>query len=298
MLELLRSIKKTIERKVVNIQTIRSNISVGETTIPVRSAKRFEPCTQVVIYREGEDDGEIHTIDHITDYHTIVLQEPLIENYSTSNTRVQNVIEGVNWVRGIYIGDPPVIPRYPAITIYGNTRSSEWLTLESTSEKYDISISVYIEAAFYDKGYEYVLNLTKMLERTLYANLYPLTNPFFTSVLINDVTDTDTVIRVEDDDLHKSFAWFFLENDLYTRHAKPKEYLGSGVIELVAPVGVPFSAGDDVIFPGRHFYDCRPQTTEYGNVVKNSLLWGSRISYFATEEALRPLKFYEPLNRP
>lgn len=297
MLELLRSLKRIIEKKVVNIQTIRTDLSVGDTIIPVKSAKRFDPCSQVVIYREGEDDGEIHTIDHIVDYHTITLQEPLLENYSLSNTKVQNVIEGVNWIRGIYIGDPPVIPRYPAITIYGNSRSSEWITLQSTSEKFDVSISVYIEAAFYDKGHEYVLKLTKMIEDTLYANLYPLTNPFFTSILTADVSEFDTVIRMEDDDLHKSFAWFFLENEKYTKHAKPKEYLGSGVVELTAPMGVPFSAGDEVIFPGRHFYDARPQSTEYGSVVKNSLLWGSRISYFAISEHLIPNKFFQPLNR-
>lgn len=297
MLELLRSLKKIIERKVVNIQTIRSNLSVGDTTIPVKSAKRFEPCSEIVIYRDGEEDGELHTIDSIVDYRTITVTEPVLENYSTSNTKVQNLINGNNWIRGVYIGDPPVIPRYPAITIYGNSRSSEWLTLESTSEKYDVSISVYIEAAFYDKGFEYVLNLTKAIERTLYFNMYPLTNPFYTTVLTNDVSDTDTVIRVEDDTLNQLIAWFFIENDKYTKHAKPKCYLGNGVIELVAPIGVPFSAGDEVIFPGRHFYECRPQSTEYGNIVKNSLLWGSRISYFATEEALRPRLFYEPINR-
>lgn len=296
MYNLLKALKSVIERKVVNIQTIRSNVSAGDTTIPVKSAKRFEPCAEIIFYRDGEDDGEIHTIDSIVDYHTITLAEPLLEDYSTTNTHVQNLVQG-NWMHAIYIGDPPVIPQFPAITIYGNSRNSEWLTLESLTEQYDVSISVYIQTEFYDQGYEYVLNLTKEIENALYFSMYPLSEPYFTTVLTEDVADTDTIIRVEDDDLNRQFLWFFLENDKYTRHVSPLEYKGNGVIELRAPVGAAFSAGDSVIYPGRHFYDTRPQSTEYGSVVKNSLLWGSRISYFAKQERLINTKFFTPIDR-
>ncbi len=201
-------------------------------------------------------------------------------------------------MRYIHWGDPPVIGRYPAITISGKSRSSEWLTLESTTERFDVDISCYIQAASYDKMHEYITKLTTLIETTLFFNIYPLVAPFSTTTLVEDVTKTDTIIRVADDDLNRQFLWFFLENDKYTRNVSPKSYLENGVIELRFPIGVPFSAGDDVILPGRHFYDTRPQGTDYGNFAKESLLWGTRISYFAEEEVLRPHKFYEPLNRP
>ena len=222
---------------------------------------------------------------------------PVAENYSTSVTKVQNLVDGGMWVHGIYIGDPPVIGRYPAITIFGGSRKSEWLTIDSTSERFDVDISVYIESAFYDTSVEYVYKLTKSIERTLFNNFYPLVEPYCSTVLTEDVTATDTVIRVEDDDINREFAWFFLESEKYTRHASPKCYLANGVIELKFPLGVEFSAGDYVIFPGRHFYDTRAESTEYGSVVKNSLLWGSRISYFATEMVDRSDPFYEPMSR-
>jgi len=57
MYDLLVSLQKIVERKVVNIQTIREDISAGETMIPVKSAKRFETCSEVVFYRDGEADG-------------------------------------------------------------------------------------------------------------------------------------------------------------------------------------------------------------------------------------------------
>jgi len=297
MFDLLQALKKIIERKIVNIQPLRENISAGATTIPVKSVKRFDEGADVVIYREGEDEGEIHQIYEFTDYRTMVLTTPVSEDFSTSNTRVQNIPPGGQWIKAIYIGDPPVIPRFPAITIHGDSRSSDWLTLDSTSDRYEVSISVYIDASTYDKGYEYVLKLTRSIERTLFHNFYPLVVPYCTTTLTDDVTETDTVIRVENDDLNRQFLWFFVENDRYTRPAHPAQYLDNGVIELRMPIGVPFSAGDDVIFPWRHFYDTRAESTTYGSIVKNSLLWGSRISYFAVEETLRVNPYADPLNR-
>ena len=298
MYNLLQSIKKIIDRKVVNIQTFRQNISAGDTVVSVKSAKRFMPYSDIVFFREGEDEGEVNKIASIDDWKTITLENPVAENYNTNTGRITNMIYGGQWVNGVYIGDPPVIPRYPAITVYGESRSSEWLTLDSTRERFQIAISVYIENAHYDDGYEYVLKLTTDIERALFHNFYPLVLPYCTTVLLEDVSETDTVIRIEHDDLNRYFKWFFIENDQYTRNASPRRYLDNGVVELNFPIGVPFSAGDDVIFPGRHFYDTRAESTEYGNVVKNSLLWGSRISYFAVEEVLRPNNFYEAIYRP
>jgi len=298
MYDLLVALKNIISRKVVNIQTLRQPISAGDTTIYVRSAKRFDPRSDIVIYRDGEGEAEKKTIQTVVDWQTLELTTPISDNYDTSSGRVQNLFEGVNWVRAVYIGDPPVIPRYPAITIYGRTRESEWLTLDSTKETFDVDISVYIEASMYEKGYEYVLKLTKSIETTLFHNFYPLVSPHCETQLTEDVSDTDIIIRVDEDNLNRQFLWFFVENDRYTRVARPCQYRENGVIELVMSMGVPFSAGDDVIFPGRHFYDTRARSTVYGSVVKDSLLWGSRISYFATEEVLRMNIFYEAINRP
>ncbi len=301
MFNLLKALKRIIERKVVNIQPLRADISAGDTIIPVRSAKRFEEENgQVAIYRDGEQYGEPHSIYRIIDYHTIELEEPVAEDYSSSVGLVQNLIGGENWVRAIYVGDPPVIGRYPAITIAGVNKSNEWMTIDSTKDRFNVDISVYIEAGDYEKGYEYVLNLTKSIEETLFNNFYPLVDPFCTTTLLEDVSDTDTVIRVENDrmDIMRRFLWFWLENDQHTQFSSPARYRDNGVIELRTPIGVAFSAGDDVIFPARHFFDTRPESTDFGNVVKGeSLLWGSRIHYFAVEEKLRHNPFYEALNR-
>ena len=298
MYHLLSALKRIIERKVCNIQTLRTNVLAGATSIPIVSAKRFQPAQEVVIYRNGEDDGELNTIKCVTDYQTIELLNPIGEDYATSNTRIQNLIEGGQWMRGIYIGDPPVIPRYPAITIHGDSISSEWLTLDSTSERYEVSISVYIEASHYEKSYEYVLKLTDQIRTTLFYNFYPLVSPYWTTVLAADVNAEDTVIRVTNDsDLNQNISWFFLESEKYTRNVSPSCYLGNNVIELRFPPGVPFSAGDEVIVPGRHFYDTRPNTINFGNIVKNTLLYGSRISYYAVEEVWRPDNYFETIDK-
>lgn len=297
MYDLLSALKTIISRKVANIQTLRTDAARGDTVLSLQNAKRFEPCQEIVIYREGEEEGEIHEIERTIDYKTIELKESVSEDYSTSNTKVQALLNGKQWIRGIYIGDPPVIPQYPAITIFGSGKSTEWLTIHSTSEKYLVEISVYAQAADYSQSVENVYKITKSIERTLFYNIYPLVQPFFSTTLLEDVEETDTVIRVEDNSIMRNFVWFFVENDKYTRYAKPKTYYSNGVIDLAVPLMAPFSAGDDVIFPGRHMYDTRPESTSYGNFVKNSLLWGSRISYYAIEEVLRPDKMMYPLNR-
>ena len=296
MYALLNTLRKLIDRQVANTQTLRQSAQVGDTMLYLQNAKFFEACEKIAVYRDGEEDGELHTIKRVISWNQIELEVPLSEAYTTANTRVTKTIEG-DWVRGVYIGDPQVIPRYPAITIAPSSRSSEWLTIESTSERHELEISIYTEYSYQEKSIQINLELTKLIERGLYFSFYPLVERYCTTFLTEDVDRNDTIIRVDDDNLNRQFVWFFIESDQHTRPTKPKEYRDNGVIELTMPIGENFSAGDEVIFPGRHFYDSRPESTNFGTAEKGTLLYASRINYFAIEERLRPNPYYLPINK-
>lgn len=297
MLEVLKAIKKIIEKRIVNIQPLTIAAPIGATQLTVQNAKRFNCGDEIVIYPDGSQVAEKCTLIKAIDWHTLLLESPLKSNHEIGE-KVQVVFNN-QWVKGVYIGDPQVIPQYPAVTVDMSGTSDDWITLNSITRQFNVDITVYTTSDNYERNYEYMLKLASQLQDTLYKNFYPLVEPFALTYLTEDVEENDTLIRVENDDLIREFAWFWIENDRYTRHFKPKKYLGNGVIELVQPTEVPFLAGDEVIFPTRHIYDTRTTSIDTGRVVKgeSGFLNAARISYFGKEERLIPNPYFLPLNR-
>jgi len=296
MLPVLQAIKKVIERRVINIQPLAVVANQGATTITVQSAKRFNCGDKIVIYSSGSTTGEIATVVMATDYRTLLLENPLSRAHPVGDN-VQVLINDQWFKGGVYIGDPAVIPVFPAITVALGSVSNDWITLNSLGREFRIDISVYTETSFYERNYAYMLKLATDISDTLFKTMYPLVSYKMTT-LVEDVSETDTLIKVADSTLLQQFAWFWLENYQFTSHAKPRRYLTDNqTIELVNPIGNAFHVGDDVIFPTRHFYDSRVTEIELGTVVKECTLACSRLSYFAKEEVLIPDPFFLPLNR-
>ncbi len=293
MLQLQEAIKKIIERYIVNIVPFSEAISARSTTVPVMSAGRFRKCDQVAIYNQTVHDatgeGEIRTISCIPDGNTIELDIALVDAYPAGTSFIQKMVGG-KFVQGIYLGEPAKISHYPAITINATEKSNEWFTLSSTSETFQVDISIFTEAADYEESYRLMHVYAKHIEAALFRSLYPLVEPFDTATLAQAVGPTDTIIQVTDfqDLVNHLTGYVFLESWNNLRSNRIRQILGSGVFELSMPIGGDFAAGDTVIQPGRHFYNAFPRGIKFGTINQESTVFKAAvISYMAQEEVKR-----------
>lgn len=294
MWELLKAIQKIIKRYIVNEQTTTAAASAGATTIEVVNGRRLTCGDNIVLYQTGSNDGEMCIVTKV-EGRTVTLNSALKRSWA-SGTKMQKLV-GMQWCRGVHIGDPPVIGQYPAICIAPSHGSTEYLTIAGTSDKYELDISVYVEAAHFEVALEYQIKTAEAIKEALFKTLYPLVEPYDLTTLAEDVEEGDMVIRVADDSKIGQYALFWLENNNYSTSLKPICVPGNGVVELAFPVDASFSAGDDVIMPVRHFYDQLPSDIDYGYVVKDTLLKAAKISYRATEERFRHRPNYDTFLR-
>jgi len=293
MLQLQEAIKKIIERYIVNVVPFSEAIAARSTTIPVLSSGRFRKCDQVVIYNQAVLDatgeGEIRTISCLPDRNTVELDEALLDAYPAGTSFIQKLVGG-KFVQGIYLGEPAKISHYPAITINATEKSNEWFTLSSTSETFQIDISVFTLADDYEASYRLMHTYATQIERALFRSLYPLAKPFDTAILAEAVGPSDTIIRVTDfqDLVNHLTGYVFLESWNNLRSNRIRQILDTGVFELSMPIGGDFAAGDTVIQPGRHFYNSFPRGIKYGTINQESSVFKAAVvSYMAQEEVKR-----------
>lgn len=303
MLDILHAIKKVIEKYIVNVVSLSANANAGDTEVYVENTRRFNVGDIIAIYSlvgsHSQPEGDIRNVTQVCD-DRLVFSIPLSSAYTT-NSYVEKMIgveEGkATMLRSIYIGEPDVIPRFPAITINGRSRSSEWLTLESTNETYDIDITVYTIAADYEAKLELMYYYAKAIEQSLFRSLYPLVEPYNITQFAEDVDPSDTTVKVVDPDAFvcKGVSWVFLESSLYLRPNQITGDLGNGYLKLQFPAGASFSAGDSLIQPLRHMWRALPKGTTYGTVSKGTMLAAAVISYTVEEEVWRHNVYKDPL---
>lgn len=300
MFEIQQAIKKIIERFIVNKTPITEALSVGQTVIPLASSRRYQCGDLVIIFNkpsmEEKAEGEVHTIVNIPDNNHITIDKGLIEVYTLANSFVEKMVGGT-FLEAVYIGDPEVIPQFPAITVDAKSKSNSWLTLESTSEEFTIDITVYVEASQFDLQYELMHRYTKAIETALFRSFYPLVKPFDQTTLAEDVSSGSTLIKITDEDmlLCRGGGWFWLESYDFLRSNRVKQSLGNGVYELIIPVSRDFKKDDLVIFPGRHIYNSLPAQIQYGTINKGTTLKASIINFTCSEEKRRFIPFIDSL---
>jgi hypothetical protein len=302
MLALQEAIKKIIERFIVNITPIDVATAKGVTTLPLTSSRRYQAGDEIAIYSQdildATGEGEIKTIACVPDANTIELCDPTIDAYPANRSFVQKLIGG-RFVEGIYIGDPAKISHFPAITINAREKSNEWFTLVSTSETFNVDITVFTTAADYESSYRLMHVYAERIERALFRSLFPLVTPYGVTTLTNDISPTDTVIQVDDlQQLIGVGGYLWLESWDFLRANRVRNVLDadSGILELTFPVGRDFSAGDNVIRPGRHFYNAFPRGIQYGTINQESTVFKAAVvTYMAQEEVKRGVPFIDPL---
>lgn len=304
-LAIQKAYRKIIARYIVNERELTSEASQGSTSISITSTRRFNVGDKIALIDQRTMDAEVLLISDIPDQRTLTFSTGLLGTYPvTGNSDTTSVVRKIigaetgteAFIQSIYLGDPTVISHYPAITIDMKTRSSEWMTIESTKETYNIDITIYITAADYGSQYEMMHSYVNAIEQALFRSFYPLVDPYFGGTLAEDVSYDDYLIKVTDPDTFTCHGdWLWLESLDYLKFNRINRYLGNGVYELLRKVGQEFSAGDSVISPKRHIFNTLPESTRFGTVMKETMLKAAIIGVTAQEEVWRHSPFVDPL---
>jgi hypothetical protein len=286
MQEVLDSVRRIVHKWVNTITPITANITPGDTVISVQNVRRFQIGDQIMV--KGSQKYETGLIIEETDstLQTITVTTPLLNSWVVSpNTTIIKTI-GEQFVQGIYIGDPDVIIKFPAITVSGASRSSEWLTLESTKERYEIEIGVFVQDSTHEKGYRFLMALVDTIQKGLKRNVLPMIYDAEFSALKTNYTNNDPNIIVSDSSIFEPYQRIYIEDPTqFVETWTDVIYSDGETIKLKWPLDLAFDKDDTIItIPHRFIFNSWPATINYGKIHKGQLLKAATISWFAEEE--------------
>jgi hypothetical protein len=301
MAEILDSVRRIIYKWVNTSSRVDTDVSRGDTVICVRNARRFSFGDEVMLRNNTvyETGLVISSVDSVANL--ITLSTPVLNDWDSSdNTILVKTIDGL-FVQGIYIGEPDVISHYPAITVNGVSRGSEWLTLESTKEKYQIEVGVYVKASSHEKGYRFLLKMADEIQKGLKYNITPLVGAYDITSLTADVSAGDVSIRVADRDLFNNYRRVIIEDEFeshenwVTYWFNSEEDPSGQVLRVKDCIPFDFDQSDtSIIVPKRFVFNSWPDNIEYGSIHKGELVKAAKISWFAEEEEMQFLRRDEP----
>lgn len=294
MEEILDSVRRIVHKWVNTTSRVRENVTRGDLTVCVKNARRFSVGDAVMlknstVYETGLVVSEVDNTGGIVTFTTPVLNDWTV---AENTVLIKTIYE--QFIQGIYIGEPDVIPMFPAITVNGTSRNSQWLTLESTKERYEVEIGVFVKASTHEDGYRFLLNITDEIQMGLKRNIIPLVNDYDIISLTTDITACDTTIRVNDRDKLDDYRRIIIEdeyesqehwvNHLYSAAEDPTETS----IRLNSQVAWDFDKDEtSIIIPKRFVFNSWPADIQYGTIHKGELLKASSIKWFAEEEEMQ-----------
>lgn len=287
MIELLESVRRTIYRWVNTTVSLTQDVAYGDTTVKVTTTRRFRKGDEVAIHDGTDGEPGLHILE-IVDDNTLILESPIkvITGWRVASNAMLTKTYNGQFVQAIYINDPPVIPAYPAITILGRNRSSEWLTLGTTKERYDLQIAIYVQSDNHEQSYRTLLQITDIIQLGLKKNIFPLVGPYdYTNVTAN-VASLDEYIKVADTSKFNQHDGLIIENIYHAEEVRVREVVDSTTLRIHPTVLFPYLTTESpkAIKFRRFIYNSWPATVEYGFKVKETLLHAATISWFAEEQ--------------
>lgn len=301
MEEILDSVRRIIYKWVNTSTRINLNVTRGDTVISVADAHRFTSGDQVMLKNSTvyETALIIDCVDASSGL--ITLTTSVLNDWTIAENTV--LIKTINeqFVQGIYIGEPDVIPRFPAITVNGVSRNSEWLTLESTKEKYQIEVTVYVKGGTHEESYRFCMAMTDEIQKGLKRNIMPLVSEYNLTSLAQDITKGDLTIYVNDRSLFETYSRIIIEDPYETQEAwvvaiyDNEDDPSQQAARLSDCAQFDFNASDTtIIVPTRHIFNSWPSDIQYGSIHKGELLKAAKISWFAEEEEMQFFRKDEP----
>lgn len=284
MEEVLDSLRKIINRWVNTETPLTEDGEEGDVLLKVKNSLRFRDGDEIMITDDKEFEYPLY-VARVIDETTIELVEPLNFQWPVADgSKVKKSVAG-KIVQGIYLGEPNTISNFPAITVVGESQSSQWTTLESTTETYEVNINAYIEDSTLEDGYRGLMKLTKLIEFGLKRNMFPLVGERSHANVTQSISSGDLYIKVDNTEGIISEQLILLESSFNAEQVIVKSVLDQTTIELVqgAFYEYPLSHDPRAIIVTRFLYKCWPKSIQYGFVHKDTLLKASKISWSGEE---------------
>lgn len=280
---------------------IKSDVTAGDTEVCVVNSRRFRRGDSVMLKNDTIYEVNLY-VESVDPNGTVTLTTPVLNNWTVAENTV--LIKAINgqFLQAVHIGDPEVLgPKFPQITVNGTNRSSEWFTLESTKERYEIEVTAYVQASTHEQGYRFLMQITDAIQMGLKRNIQPLVADYDITSLTQDITEGDLTMRVANRELFNEFRRVIIEDNyesqenwvthLYTVTEDPTEE----AVRLKDPMHWDFSlTNTSIVVPKRFIFNSWPHNIEFGKIHKGELLKAATISWFAEEEEMQFLRREEP----
>jgi len=294
--DIVDSVRRIIERWVNTYSLLQSNAEIGDTILHIQATTRFVYGDEILLTNEELYETGLNVLEVIDDTH-LRLSSPVKFRWTTDdNSMARKCINGM-LVQGVYYGDPDVIPQYPAITVVADNRNSKWLTLESTTEKYSLSINIYVQDATDEAGNRFLYKITDVIQEGLKRNIFPLVNDYNVTAITQSLSQGDDIITVADSSIIANpCARVFIEDAFKDEEATVSEIIDSTTVRLSRCLWFDYDVADNPLFisPTRLIYNSWPESIDYKKIHKGTLLKAATISWFAEEEEIRYLAKREP----
>lgn len=289
MEDILDSVRRIVERWVNTASPLIVNATPGDKVIIVESTKRFSVGDEVTLKNPTEYEADLFVDEIIDDTHIRLATGVQYLHTIDKNSVLQKTINGMI-IEAVYLGDPETIPMYPAITVSGTNQTSEWLTLDSTEETFNIEIGIFVLDSTDEGGRRFVYKLAKVIKNGLKKNIFPLVNDYNTTSLLATAEIGDTFIKVADSSIFSpeiggNGSRILIEDSQNIQESWVHEVLDAETIRVEPAMCFKFSANSNtiVIQPRRFIFNSWPASIEYGKIHKGDLLFGAVISWFAKE---------------
>ena len=286
MQQILDSLKNITTRWLRTQTPLLSNITIGDVSINVLSASRFKIGDQILI-RSDNNDGQYLYIKDVFDCHTILLQSRARFNWNiTDNSILVQKTFKYQWLKGVYLGQPSNIPQFPAVCIKAQTKASQWMTLRSTNQTFNVKLTIYVDDAWQQSGYRWMIRAAQTIQTGLKQNFYPLVGPYRMTTLIADAPAGSTFLKVND----TTNLWYpgmgRIEDPYQAQQISFRRIVDINTVQLAAPLCHNYFASYNplVIWSTRMIYNTWPSGIQYGSVFKGTMLKAAQITWFAKQQ--------------
>lgn len=292
MEDIMDAVRRELSYWTVTKVPITMDVSAGDTIINVKNTQRFVEGDEIMLWDGTNSKGEtLLYVVRVLNNTQLKVTPSVRFNWKLSDRVLVRKVFNTQFIQRIYVGDPDNIPKLPAIAVYPTGKQSSWLTIDSTKEVYNIKISVYTEDAEQEEAFRMLMRIIKAAERGLKHNIYPLVSPYETTTLISDVEAGDRFIKVADTSLFVGKSRIFLEDTFQDDEVGVKRIIDAHTIELYQSTCAFAKEDTKVINVHRHIFNSWPESVNYGDVFKGTMLKAASISWFAWEEEVhfRPI---------
>jgi hypothetical protein len=183
---LLDSLKTLIETNVIGQQS--TTVTAGSDSLTVETTCAYADGDTALIYdADATDETQAYEVTVMPTTTTTMWISPTPTTNIPSATIVRRI--GGQYLRNIYVGNPPVTPDYPCIVIDGEVVDEVPIALAGTaSVTYAVTVSTYVDAPDYDTANRTAWAYARQIEQCLTWQINPTTCQAIWRSRITDIT--------------------------------------------------------------------------------------------------------------